>query len=113
MIPRRRMTGKQAAKLNSLSKQYPKTGRAYRIVSALDDFYTCRTIEEARAAFDSLCSWMRRCRLKPMKEADKTLINHKENILAYFYHRITNAVCEGIHSMIQAAKKESQGLSYL
>lgn len=109
MIPRGRMTEQQAIKLDSLSRQYPKTGKAYRIVTALDDFYTCRTMEEAELSFERLYSWMRRCRLKPMKEAATTLRNHKEKILSYFYHRITNAICEGINSMIQAAKRKARG----
>lgn len=92
-------------------KRYPKTGKAYSIVAALDDFYACYTVEEARNAFDSLYSWMRRCRLQPMKDAATTLRNHKEKILAYFYHRITNAVCEGINSMIQAAKRKARGFN--
>ena len=54
---------------------------------------------------------MRRCRLQPMKDAATTLRNHKEKILAYFYHRITNAVCEGINSMIQAAKRKARGFN--
>ena len=68
MIPRGRMSEQQVAKLDSLSKRYPKTGKAYSIVAALDDFYACYTVEEARNAFDSLYSRMRRCRLQPMKD---------------------------------------------
>ena len=68
-------------------------------------------MELKRNAFDSLYSWMRRCRLQPMKDAATTLRNHKEKILAYFYHRITNAVCEGINSMIQAAKRKARGFN--
>ncbi|MDR1766556.1 MAG: transposase [Lachnospiraceae bacterium] len=50
-----------------MSKRYPQTGRAYRIVAGLDDFY------------------------------------------AYFKNRITNAICEGINSMVQAAKRKARG----
>ena len=111
MIPKGRMTDKQAAMLDTLIKRYPKTGRAYSIVSALDDFYACKTKEEAIVAFDKLYSWMRRCRLEPMKEAAMTLRNHKDKILAYFDYRITNAICEGINSMIQAAKRKARGFN--
>lgn len=111
MVPSSRMTEKQSEKLIALSKLYPKTGKAYRIVTALDGFYFCRTIDEATDAFDKLYSWMRRCRLKPMKEAAKTLMNHKDNILAYFKERITNAISEGINSMIQAAKRKARGFN--
>lgn len=49
MIPGTRMTEDQRTSLASLSKMYPKTGRAYRIVAALDDIYGCRS-EDAHAS---------------------------------------------------------------
>lgn len=111
MIPKNRMTEMQTSMLKSLSRRYPKTGKAYRIVATLDDFYACQTIEEAETAFERLYSWMRRCRLQPMKDAASTLSNHKQKILAYFHHRITNAICEGINSMVQAAKRKARGFN--
>ena len=109
MIPEAKMSGEQAVKLAEMSKRYPLTGRAYRIVAGLDDFYACQKPDEAEIAFGSLYSWMRRCRLKPMKDAAGTLMRHKDKILAYFKNRITNAICEGINSMIQAAKRKARG----
>ena len=109
MIPETKLSGEQAAKLSEMSKRYPQTGRAYRIVAGLDDFYANRTVEDAEVSFQGLYSWMRRCRLKPMKEAAGTLMRHRDQILAYFKNRITNAICEGINSMIQAAKRKARG----
>ncbi|MDR0993777.1 MAG: transposase [Verrucomicrobiota bacterium] len=37
------------------------------------------------------------------------LSRHKGNILAYFKERLTNAICEGINSMVQAAKRKARG----
>lgn len=111
MVPKAKMTDAQAAKLDSLSKLYPKTGKAYSIVASLDAFYACRTMEEAEDAFDRLYSWMRRCRLQPMKDAALTIRNHRKKILAYFCYRITNAICEGMNSMIQAAKRKARGFN--
>jgi transposase len=109
MIPQRKANEEQTAKIAEMSKRYPLTGRAYRIVAGLDDFYASQTMEQAERGFDSLYSWMRRCRLKPMKDAAETLKRHKDNILSYFKNRITNAICEGINSMIQAAKRKARG----
>ena len=109
MIPETKLSSDQAVKLAEMSKRYPQTGRAYRIVAGLDDFYASRTVDEGEKAFSSLYSWMRRCRLKPMKEAAETLMRHKDKILAYFKNRLTNAICEGINSMIQAAKRKARG----
>ena len=38
MVPKGRITEAQSAKLNSLFKLYPKAGKAYSIVAALDSF---------------------------------------------------------------------------
>jgi len=109
MIPESKLSTEQAAKLTDMSKRYPRTGRAYRIISGLDDFYASRTVDEAEASFQGLYSWMRRCRLKPMKDAAETLMRHRPKIINYFKWRLTNAVCEGINSMIQAAKRKARG----
>ena len=95
--------------ITELSKQYKKTGRAFRIVQSLDDFYASTSMVEAQARLDKLCSWMRRCRLKPMKDAALTLRNHGKEILNYFHTRLTNAICEGINAVIQAAKRKARG----
>lgn len=109
MVPEGRMTDKQRTMVTELSKQYKKTGRAFRIVRSLDDFYASTSMVEAQARLDKLCSWMRRCRLKPMKDAALTLRNHGKEILNYFHTRLTNAICEGINAMIQAAKRKARG----
>ena len=109
MVPQGRMTDKQRTMVTELSKQYKKTGRAFRIVKSLDDFYASTSMVEAQARLDKLCSWMRRCRLKPMKDAALTLRNHGKEILNYFHTRLTNAICEGINAMIQAAKRKARG----
>lgn len=109
MVPEAKLSTEQAAKLSDMSKRYPQTGRAYRIVSGLDDFYSSKTPEEAAVSFNALYSWMRRCRLKPMKDAAETLLRHKDKILHYFHSRLTNAICEGINSLIQAAKRKARG----
>ena len=109
MVSQGRMTDKQRTMVAELSKQYKKTGRAFRIVKSLDDFYASTSMVEAQERLDKLCSWMRRCQLKPMKDAALTLRNHSKEILNYFHTRLTNAICEGINAMIQAAKRKARG----
>ncbi len=46
-----------------------------------------------------------------MKDAAETLMNHEREILHYLHDRLTNAVCEGINSMIQAAKSKARGFN--
>ena len=66
---------------------------------------------DASKRFKELYSWMRRCRLEPMKNAAVTLMNHRKEILNYFHDRLTNAICEGINSMVQAAKRKARGFN--
>lgn len=109
MIPQGRMDEQQQKKLNALSKLYPKTGRAFRMVQALDQVYFCRDIIEAKEIFNKLCSWLRRSRLEPMKRVAQTLRRYQSEILAFYFHRLTNAVAEGINSIIQAGKRKARG----
>jgi len=109
MIPESRMDGQQQAKLMELSKKYPKTGRAFRMVQSLDIVYAGRDKAEGKAAFGRLISWLRRSRLQPMKDVAKTLLRYEEQILEYFTARLTSAIAEGINSLIQAGKRKARG----
>ena len=79
------------------------------MVQALDVVYAARNIKEADGLFNKLYQWLRRSRLEPMKKVALTLKEHKERILAYFVSRLTNAIAEGINSLIQAGKRKARG----
>lgn len=109
MIPQGRQSDNQREKVAELSKQYPKTGRAFRMVQSLDTIYSSKDVLEARERFDALYRWLRKSRLEPMKKVALTLKKYMEEILSIFTTRLTNAICEGINSMIQAAKRKARG----
>lgn len=44
-----------------------------------------------------------------MKKVANSFKSNKEEILNYFYHRVTNAIAEGINSLIQSAKRRARG----
>lgn len=109
MIPEARMNEQQHEKLLELSKKYPKTGRAFRMVQSLDVVYAGRDRAEGKLAFDKLISWLKRSRLQPMKDISHTLLMYEKEILEYFTARLTNAIAEGINSLIQAGKRKARG----
>jgi transposase len=109
MIPETRQNEQQRLRVAELSKQYPKTGRAFRMVQCLDSLYSSNNAIEAKEQFDSLYSWLRKSRLDPMKKVALTLKKHITEILNIFTSRLTNAICEGINSLIQAAKRKARG----
>jgi transposase len=106
-----RMTDQQREKTQALSKQFPKTGRAFRMIQSLDTMYSCKNYAEANEVFYKLWRWLRRSRLEPMKRVAVTLMEHREQILGYFFHRLTNALAEGLNSMIQSAKRRARGFA--
>ena len=79
------------------------------MVQALDTVYASSNEETAKERLEGLYRWMRRSRLEPMKRVAKTLRSYFEEILNFFRSRLTNAICEGINSMIQAAKRKARG----
>lgn len=104
------LTEKQQDKKQSLQKQHLKTARAYAMRVELQDIYeqaSNRTNADLR--FSSLCSWMMHSRLFPMKEFAKLIRNHWNEILNYFDHRYTNAILEGMNSIIQNIKRRARG----
>ena len=109
MIPETRQTEQQKEAVMLLSKKYPKTGRAFRMVQSLDEMYKCNRPDDAKKVFKRLISWLKRSRLEPMKKVAKTLLKHEKSILSYFFARVTNAIAEGINSMIQSAKRRARG----
>ena len=100
MIPEKRMTEQQTAAKEVLCREYPKTGRAFRMVQQLDDLYRCQTPVQAESVLKKLTGWMMHSRLEPMKKVAKSLRRHKTEILEYFRNRLTNAFAEGMNSLI-------------
>ena len=92
------------------SSKHLKTGRAYSMRVELQDIYEqCLTLEEAGPRLKKLCSWLMRSRLEPMKKLCGLIRDHWKEILNYFEYRLTNAILEGINSIIQNIKRRARG----
>jgi len=87
-----------------------KTGRAYSMRVELQDIYeqACdRQTAEARLCI--LCTWMMHSRLEEMKKLCVFLKEHWCEILNYFDYKFTNAILEGMNSIIQNVKRRARG----
>lgn len=83
--------------------------RAYVLKEDFEAFYASDDAEEA-ATF--LQAWTRRCRqsrLAPFIALAKRLNRWADGILAFFTHRITNGISEGINNLIKVLKRRSYG----
>ena len=103
------LTDKQREKKESLLKKRLRTGRAYAMRVALQDVYSEVSREGAESRLKKLCSWMMHSRLEPMKKLTKMLREHWEEILNYFDYPYTNAILEGMNSIIQNIKCRARG----
>ena len=107
------LTAKQAQRKHSLAKEHLKTARACAMKEALQAVYDCGCKAEAAAQLDAVCSWIMHSNVPQMKTVAKTLRENRTEVLNYFDHRRTNAVLEGMNSVIQSAKRLARGFSNL
>ena len=106
------LTDKQLEWKQELMKaaKHLKTGRAYSMRVELQDIYeqACdRQTAEARLC--KLCTWMMHSRLEEMKKLCVLLKEHWCEILNYFDYKFTNAILEGMNSIIQNVKRRARG----
>jgi len=106
---RSRLRRKQRQSLDEIMAMNRNLHKAYLLKEDFAEFYACQNHDEAEAF---LRQWTRRCKqsnLLPFQDLARRLTRWKEGILAYFKHRITNAVSEGINNKIKVLKRRSYG----
>lgn len=104
------LTDPQLEVKRNLAKQRLKTARTCGMRETLQDIYADSASRmEAEAGFKSLCSWMMHSRLEPMKALARQFRRYWDDILAYFDHPYTNAILEGLNSIIQHVKTRVRG----
>lgn len=104
------LTDKQKEKKESLMKLHLKTGRALMMREELQDIYeNAGTRKTAETRLNELCSWIMHSRIREMKPFAKLVRNHFEEILNYFDYQYTNAILEGMNSIIQNIKRRARG----
>ena len=86
-----------------------QTVRAYQIRLAFQELYRQPNWDWGALFLDRWYSWAIRSRLEPIKEAARTVMRHRDGILAWFDSQIANGLIEGINSLIQAAKAKARG----
>jgi transposase len=100
---------KQKYTLAEIMRLNRRLARAYILREDFEGFYQCESEEEASRF---LSEWTTRCmrsRLDPFMRLAKRLRRWSAGILAYFRHRITNAVSEGINNKIKVLKRRAYG----
>ena len=97
------------ASIAALSSLNLKTARAWRMRIAFQEVYKQPTWEWGAMYLDRWVSWAIRSRLDPIKKVARTIVRHRDGILAWFDSHIANGLIEGINSLVQAAKAKARG----
>jgi transposase len=106
------LTDKQLERKQELMKasRHLKTGRAYAMRVELQDIYEQASDRQtAEARLSKLCTWMMHSRLAEMKKLCRLIKDHWNEILNYFDYKFTNAILEGMNSIIQNVKRRARG----
>jgi hypothetical protein len=102
------LTAAQGAKLAGFSKRKYKTARSYRMKLVFQEIYRL-ALPEAELAMEGWNRWATRSRLEPIIEFARMLRRHWEGVMMWFYTRQTNALLEGLNSLVQTAKARARG----
>jgi len=97
--------------LAEIMKVNRRLQRAYVLKEDFDAFYASDDAEEAA---NFLKAWTRRCKhsgLEPFVALAKRLNRWADGILAFFTHRITNGISEGINNLIKVLKRRAYGFA--
>lgn len=100
---------KQKQTLREIMALNESLQKAYLLKEDFEQFYASTDREVAE---QFLKEWTERCQesgLSPFKKLAKRLLRWSQGILAYFEHRITNAVSEGLNNKIKVLKRRSYG----
>lgn len=105
------LTERQRTKREELD---PKTShlriaRACAMTEAMRDIYACPDRESAAEALRRLCSWMTHSNVPRMKTVARILRKGWDGILSWWGSRSTNAILEGLNSVIQSIKRAARG----
>lgn len=100
----------QKARLEELKRMNLATATAYQMKLNLQDLWDQPDRRSAEEHLNTWYEWVTRSNIgHPMKRAAQTVKAHASGILNYYETALTNALMEGINSLIQAAKAKSRG----
>ena len=106
---RSNLSARQRERLQELQRLNLQTAEAYRMRLTLQDFYEQANPKAAAMFLADWCEMVLDSGLEPMKKVARTLMDHAEGVLRWFWSGLSNGLLEGINSLIQAAKAKARG----
>ncbi|WP_026853547.1 ISL3 family transposase [Geothrix fermentans] len=106
---RSNLSFRQRERLQELQSMNLQTAEAYRMRLTLQDFYEQANPKAAAEFLADWCEMVLEAGLEPMKKVARTLMEHADGVLHWFWSGFSNGLLEGINSLIQAAKAKARG----
>lgn len=94
------LTIKQAEKLAWIQKTDPRLHRAYLLKEGLRTIFRLDP-ETAAGALDKWVTWARRCRIPVFVKLQRTIVQHRDRILAAIEHHLSNGRIEAVNTKIR------------
>jgi transposase len=105
------LTEKQTVKLSELLKYNLKSVRAHLLREDFQRFWEYASPVWAGKFLDQWCTRSMRTQLEPMKKVAKTLRNHRELLLNWFWAKgeLSSGVVEGFNNKVKLTTRKSYG----
>ncbi len=108
--PRSKLTTSERNSLEILKLDFPELGLAYDLKHEILDLYRLSRFESAKARYDAMTDRLARYQASELATTLRTtLISWRNEILAYFRIRLTNARCEGHNTKAKLVKRRAYG----
>ena len=108
-LGRGNLPAERAAEFARLKGQQLQTSRAWAIKELFRDFWDCESVAEGRHFFRRWYDGAIRRRLAPVKKGARMFQRHRDNIVPFFQHRLSNGSIAGLNNKIQSLVKKACG----
>jgi len=105
----RKLSDEQRQRLSVLQDAYQPLADAYRLKESFNELYKQENFADAEGFLRAWIADAYTSGNKHFIKAAATIEKHQDGILRWQISRITNAVMEGLNSLIQAAKRRARG----
>jgi transposase len=103
------LTPFQREQLKHITARNAALAEVYRMKETFRDLYRQPDIVTAKGFLKGWIAAAMNSSLKPLVKAAKSINNRASGILRWYTTRMTNAVLEGLNSLLQAAKRKARG----
>jgi transposase len=108
-----RRSPEDAKTIRSLYRSNRRIHRASVLKDEFEQFWLFEDIPHAEEFLDAWCKTAGRSRLGSIKRFVKTVQRHKQRLLPFVEHHLTNAVSEGLNRIIKIIKNRASGFRTL